>query len=412
MARRTVGRDRRSRSARATSFSKASPGLQRAARRSLRSAARRAGGRAARARLGRSRRSRAGGPRSSTVEQVGIRTSDLTTYDMRMSEQMVDMSLPVGRRVRRTTQPARRGTGAGTPHRHEGVQMRIGLGRRRSDRRVPRRDPAAAWTPSTRWSWPTPTPRCAEPRRRPSWGSRWPTTSTALLASGIDGFVIATATPGHAPLLRQGIAAGIPTFCEKPVAATLAETLELARLAESTDVPVHIGFQRRFDAGYRRAREAVASGELGFGAHHPCDDARPGAAARGLHPHERRHLPRLHRPRLRHHPVRHRPRGRSASTPPARTRARPSSARPATSTPPPPSSPSTTARSCTCQRDPLQRRRPRRADGGHGQRRRRRRRASTTPSRCARPRPGVDFPPGPAALVVHGALPARPTAPS
>ena len=86
---------------------------------------------------------------------------------------------------------------------------------------------------------------------------------TSLLASGIDGFVITTATPGHAPLLRKGVAAGIPTFCEKPVAATLAETLELTRLAESTDVPVHVGFQRRFDVGYRRAREAVRSGELG-----------------------------------------------------------------------------------------------------------------------------------------------------
>ena len=85
----------------------------------------------------------------------------------------------------------------------------------------------------------------------------------SLLASGVDGFVITTATPGHAPLLRQGVAAGIPTFCEKPVAATLDETLELTRLAESTDVPVHIGFQRRFDVGYRRARDAVRSGELG-----------------------------------------------------------------------------------------------------------------------------------------------------
>jgi myo-inositol 2-dehydrogenase/D-chiro-inositol 1-dehydrogenase len=86
----------------------------------------------------------------------------------------------------------------------------------------------------------------------------------ALLASGIDGFVIATATPGHAPLLRRGIAAGVPTFCEKPVAATLEETIDLARLARETDIPVHIGFQRRFDAGYRNAKAAVESGELGF----------------------------------------------------------------------------------------------------------------------------------------------------
>ncbi len=86
----------------------------------------------------------------------------------------------------------------------------------------------------------------------------------ALLASDIDGFVIATATPGHAPLLRQGIAAGVATFCEKPVAATLEETLELAVLVSDTDVPVHVGFQRRFDRGYQRARQAVISGELGF----------------------------------------------------------------------------------------------------------------------------------------------------
>ncbi|MEO7422575.1 MAG: Gfo/Idh/MocA family oxidoreductase [Ornithinibacter sp.] len=85
-----------------------------------------------------------------------------------------------------------------------------------------------------------------------------------LLACGIDGFVITAATPGHAPLLRAGLAAGIPTFCEKPVAATLAETLELTVLSESTDVPVHVGFQRRFDVGYRRARAAVVSGELGM----------------------------------------------------------------------------------------------------------------------------------------------------
>ena len=84
-----------------------------------------------------------------------------------------------------------------------------------------------------------------------------------LLASGIDALVIATATPGHAPLLRRALAAGIPTFCEKPVAGTLDETIALTELADSSDTPVQIGFQRRFDVGYRRARAAVTSGELG-----------------------------------------------------------------------------------------------------------------------------------------------------
>lgn len=85
----------------------------------------------------------------------------------------------------------------------------------------------------------------------------------SLLSSGIDAVVIATATTAHAELLRQALAAGIPTFCEKPVAATLDETISLAELAQSSDTPVHIGFQRRFDVGYRRAKAAVDAGELG-----------------------------------------------------------------------------------------------------------------------------------------------------
>jgi myo-inositol 2-dehydrogenase/D-chiro-inositol 1-dehydrogenase len=87
---------------------------------------------------------------------------------------------------------------------------------------------------------------------------------TSLLESGVDGFVIAAATPAHAPLLTEAVGAGIATFCEKPVAGTLDETIQLTKLVESSGVPVHVGFQRRFDIGYRAARDAVASGELGF----------------------------------------------------------------------------------------------------------------------------------------------------
>jgi myo-inositol 2-dehydrogenase/D-chiro-inositol 1-dehydrogenase len=86
----------------------------------------------------------------------------------------------------------------------------------------------------------------------------------SLLASGVDGLVIAAATPAHAALLRQGLEAGVPTFCEKPVAGTLEETIELAKLSAASDVPVHIGFQRRFDRGYQRVARAVQDGELGF----------------------------------------------------------------------------------------------------------------------------------------------------
>ena len=89
----------------------------------------------------------------------------------------------------------------------------------------------------------------------------------SMLAGGLDGFVIAAATGAHAELIAAGVAAGVPTFCEKPVALDLAETQRVVELVESGDVPVHIGFQRRFDAGYQAARAAVESGELGF-VHH------------------------------------------------------------------------------------------------------------------------------------------------
>ena len=84
------------------------------------------------------------------------------------------------------------------------------------------------------------------------------------LLGEIDALVIATDTSSHAALLATAVAAGVPTFCEKPAAVTLEETIELVALVEGSGVPVQIGFQRRSDVGYQRAREAVASGELGF----------------------------------------------------------------------------------------------------------------------------------------------------
>ncbi|TCM45299.1 Gfo/Idh/MocA family oxidoreductase [Kribbella sp. VKM Ac-2568] len=85
-----------------------------------------------------------------------------------------------------------------------------------------------------------------------------------LLGSDLDGFVIAAATSAHADLIAKGVAAGLPTFCEKPVAQDLADTQRVVSLVEASDVPVHIGFQRRFDLGYQAARQQVQAGDLGF----------------------------------------------------------------------------------------------------------------------------------------------------
>ncbi|MGH3329364.1 MAG: Gfo/Idh/MocA family protein [Streptomycetales bacterium] len=85
-----------------------------------------------------------------------------------------------------------------------------------------------------------------------------------LLGGGLDGLVVTTATDAHTPLIKQAAAAGIPVFCEKPVAHDVAGTLEVIEVVEDAGIPVQVGFQRRFDAGHRAAREALRSGRLGW----------------------------------------------------------------------------------------------------------------------------------------------------
>jgi myo-inositol 2-dehydrogenase/D-chiro-inositol 1-dehydrogenase len=86
----------------------------------------------------------------------------------------------------------------------------------------------------------------------------------ALLAAGIDGVVIAAATAAHPELILASLAAGLPTFCEKPVAKDPNDGVEILRATQASGLPVQIGYPRRFDAAFAEARRAVAAGELGF----------------------------------------------------------------------------------------------------------------------------------------------------
>jgi myo-inositol 2-dehydrogenase/D-chiro-inositol 1-dehydrogenase len=88
-------------------------------------------------------------------------------------------------------------------------------------------------------------------------------TPAALVESGIDALVVATTTAGHAPWLRVAARAGIAAFCEKPVALDVATLDAAIDEVERAGILVQVGFQRRFDDGYRAAREAVARGRLG-----------------------------------------------------------------------------------------------------------------------------------------------------
>ncbi len=87
--------------------------------------------------------------------------------------------------------------------------------------------------------------------------------SIAAALASVDAVVIAAATTAHAELIRASLAAGRPTFCEKPLAADLEATIAVAAEIEASGIPFQLGFQRRFDPAYREARRLVQSGELG-----------------------------------------------------------------------------------------------------------------------------------------------------
>ncbi|MGW3645991.1 Gfo/Idh/MocA family protein [Streptomyces sp. NPDC000878] len=86
----------------------------------------------------------------------------------------------------------------------------------------------------------------------------------ALLAAGVDGIVIAAATDAHPALILAAVEAGVPVFCEKPVARSMAEGVAVLNAVKDSGVEIQIGYQRRFDAGFTAARNAVQSGELGL----------------------------------------------------------------------------------------------------------------------------------------------------
>jgi scyllo-inositol 2-dehydrogenase (NAD+) len=79
----------------------------------------------------------------------------------------------------------------------------------------------------------------------------------------LDAVVIATPTSTHHDLVIAAANAGKAIFCEKPLALTLAENHEVLDAIARAQVPLQVGFMRRFDAAYQRAKKMIADGQIG-----------------------------------------------------------------------------------------------------------------------------------------------------
>ncbi len=79
----------------------------------------------------------------------------------------------------------------------------------------------------------------------------------------LDFVDIATRPATHLELVRLAIGRGIPTICQKPMATTWEEALEMARLAEGARAPLVIHENWRWQPWYREARRRIDAGEIG-----------------------------------------------------------------------------------------------------------------------------------------------------
>lgn len=75
--------------------------------------------------------------------------------------------------------------------------------------------------------------------------------------------IVATPTDTHAAVMADAAKAGKHILCEKPIALTIEATRAAVEVVQSCGVILQIGFNRRFDPAWARAREAIARGDVG-----------------------------------------------------------------------------------------------------------------------------------------------------
>jgi myo-inositol 2-dehydrogenase / D-chiro-inositol 1-dehydrogenase len=85
----------------------------------------------------------------------------------------------------------------------------------------------------------------------------------AIWASDVDAVLIASSTNTHAELLSGSIKAGKPVYCEKPIDLDIDRVKSVVQQAQNTNLPILVGFSRRFDANHLGIREALQAGEIG-----------------------------------------------------------------------------------------------------------------------------------------------------
>lgn len=84
-----------------------------------------------------------------------------------------------------------------------------------------------------------------------------------LDAPDIQAVAICTATDTHAEIIQAAAAHGKHIFCEKPIDLDLKRIQQALEAVSKAGVKFQVGFNRRFDPSFAKARELVAAGKIG-----------------------------------------------------------------------------------------------------------------------------------------------------
>ncbi len=95
-------------------------------------------------------------------------------------------------------------------------------------------------------------------------GCEYDTDYRAMLKrEDIDAVIVAVPTKYHREIVLEAAFRKKHIFCEKPMAMSVEECADMIRAAEENSVLLQIGFMRRFDRSFQRAKELVKEGKIG-----------------------------------------------------------------------------------------------------------------------------------------------------
>lgn len=85
----------------------------------------------------------------------------------------------------------------------------------------------------------------------------------AMADPNVHGVCIGSATDTHANLIELAAINGKAIFCEKPIDLELSRVRDCLAVVEKYNVPMLVGFNRRYDPQFRQLKEQLGAGTIG-----------------------------------------------------------------------------------------------------------------------------------------------------